>query len=295
MDGQIYTPKDAPSLDEILNTEQKDVAYKPMDNVINDEIHTLTEPSNVNIPESEESVSNQPILITIEDQIITPKKNKIDFQGYELDNISDADHDNDVPSIKQVKEIVKDVESEKQDKLTAGDNITITDNVISAVDTTYTAGDNINITDNVISAVDTTYTAGDNITITDNVISAVDTTYTAGEDLLLSGTEFSVNWDIKNINITKEAAGISSTGYLYNKNFGKLVIATINFGTNANINGATKLFSGLPKPSSRVVFGLFGNDNKSYRAYVNTDGEIMSDGSMAANVWYNAQVVYFTN
>lgn len=36
----------------------------------------------------------------------------------------------------------------------------------------YTAGDNITITDGVISATDTTYTAGDNITINNGVISA---------------------------------------------------------------------------------------------------------------------------
>lgn len=41
----------------------------------------------------------------------------------------------------------------KQDTLTAGSNITISDNVISATDTTYTAGTNINIdSSNVISA-----------------------------------------------------------------------------------------------------------------------------------------------
>lgn len=41
----------------------------------------------------------------------------------------------------------------KQDALTAGSNITITDNTISAKDTTYTAGENITISDdNVISA-----------------------------------------------------------------------------------------------------------------------------------------------
>lgn len=36
----------------------------------------------------------------------------------------------------------------------------------------YTAGDNIQISNNVISATDTTYTAGENISITNNVISA---------------------------------------------------------------------------------------------------------------------------
>lgn len=37
---------------------------------------------------------------------------------------------------------------------------------------TYTAGENVTITDGVISAQDTTYTAGENITIEDNVISS---------------------------------------------------------------------------------------------------------------------------
>ena len=73
----------------------------------------------------------------------------------------------------------------KQDTLTAGSNITISDNVISATDTTYTAGTGIDITGDVISA-DTsvvatksdlagkqdTLTAGTGITIQNNVISA---------------------------------------------------------------------------------------------------------------------------
>ena len=56
----------------------------------------------------------------------------------------------------------------KQDTLTAGDNITISNGTISATDTTYTAGTNITISDqNVISATGggsgTEYGAGDNI------------------------------------------------------------------------------------------------------------------------------------
>lgn len=171
MEDQIFTPQETPTLDDVMNTEQADVEYTPLDNVIDDEIHTLTNPSDVQIPESQEIETGEPIEVTIEDQIITPKKNRIDFQGYELDNISEADNENDVPSIKQVRDIVEEVESEKQDKLTAGDNITITNNVISATDTTYTAGDNITISDNVISATDTTYTAGSGLTLTDTEFS----------------------------------------------------------------------------------------------------------------------------
>ena len=55
---------------------------------------------------------------------------------------------------------------------------------LSEVETVaYTAGDNITITDNVISATNTTYTAGTNVQISDsNVISATDTTYSYATD-----------------------------------------------------------------------------------------------------------------
>ena len=59
--------------------------------------------------------------------------------------------------------------STKQNKLTAGDNITIKNDVISAQTTTYTAGDNITITNGVISAIP--YTAGYGIDINNNVVS----------------------------------------------------------------------------------------------------------------------------
>lgn len=76
----------------------------------------------------------------------------------------------------------------KQDQLTAGANINIIDNVISATDTTYIAGDNVTIVDNVISSTDTKYTAGANITIDENnVISSTGGGGTGG------GTVNSVN------------------------------------------------------------------------------------------------------
>jgi hypothetical protein len=232
MEDQIFTPQEPPTLDDVMNTEQEDVVYTPLDNVIDDEIHTQTEPSDVQIPESEEIETGEPIEVTIEDQIITPKKNRIDFQGYELDNISEADNENDVPSIKQVREIVEEVESEKQDKLTAGDNITITsDNVISATNTTYTAGDNISISDeNVISATDTTYTAGDNISISDeNVISATDTTYTAGNDISISDNVISYN---STYSTTEQVVGTWIDG----KTIYRKVIHTVFNGANVGSN-----------------------------------------------------------
>lgn len=81
-------------------------------------------------------------------------------------------------------DFINDLEDEidgKQDALTAGANISITqDGTISATDTTYTAGTNVDITNGVISATDTTYTAGTNITITNGEISATDTDTLSG-------------------------------------------------------------------------------------------------------------------
>lgn len=84
----------------------------------------------------------------------------------------------------------------KQNTLTAGANITISGDTISATDTTYTAGNNIQINDGVISATDTTYTAGANVQINNGVISATDTTYTAGNGLNLSSGAFSVDTSV---------------------------------------------------------------------------------------------------
>lgn len=61
--------------------------------------------------------------------------------------------------------------SGKQDKLVAGDNITIQGDVISANAATYTAGENITIIGGVISAKDTTYTDGYGIDINSDAIS----------------------------------------------------------------------------------------------------------------------------
>lgn len=115
----------------------------------------------------------------------------------------------------------------KQDALTAWDNIDITNNVISATDTTYTAWEWISIDENnVISNTQTSaewwniqwdiedqedlqlalwekqdvLTAGENVQIENNVISATDTTYTAwqwisiDENNVISNTQTSAEW-----------------------------------------------------------------------------------------------------
>lgn len=96
----------------------------------------------------------------------------------------------------EVNTLINQAVSGKQDTLSAGTNITIVDNVISAtgggsgvtsgevqtmineatsgLQQTLSAGTNVQIQSNVISATDTKYTAGDNITISNqNVISTI--------------------------------------------------------------------------------------------------------------------------
>lgn len=72
--------------------------------------------------------------------------------------VSDLQNDSEFQTGSQVEEAISSAIAGKQDTLTAGTNISITDNTISATDTTYTAGANITIdSDNKISATDTTY------------------------------------------------------------------------------------------------------------------------------------------
>lgn len=68
----------------------------------------------------------------------------------------------------------------KQDTLTAGDNITINGNIISANDTVYSAGDNIDITNDTISAEGYVYntTTGSFVEGDRNIVDELGTTYT---------------------------------------------------------------------------------------------------------------------
>ena len=105
------------------------------------------------------------------------QKVKMDYEDGKLGPKWGAIHGD----INDQEDLIEKLDGDYQKKLTAGQNITITevgDNVvISGAASNYHAGDNITIdSDNVISATDTTYSAGENISIDENnVISAVDT------------------------------------------------------------------------------------------------------------------------
>lgn len=86
----------------------------------------------------------------------------------------------------------------KQNKLTAGSNVQISGNTISATDTKYTAGTGLQLSGTQFSAKTGYTTSGNNRAVQTDangnlyvVQKDSNTTYTAGEGLQLSGTEFS--------------------------------------------------------------------------------------------------------
>ena len=147
-------------------------------------------------------------------------------------------------------------------KYSAGENIVIgADNKISAVIpggtgtdggvVAYTAGDNITITGNKISAKDTTYTAGSNVTITGNKISAKDTTYDVatttknglmGSDMVtkLGSIEASANKYTLPVAKTNVLGGVMVGDNLTIDSTGKLNAVSTAFtaGDNITISGS---------------------------------------------------------
>lgn len=72
---------------------------------------------------------------------------------------SDLENDSDYQTGSEVESAISEAVAGKQDKLTAGDNITIENNVISASDTTYTAGNGLSLNNENEFSVDTTVVA----------------------------------------------------------------------------------------------------------------------------------------
>ena len=69
---------------------------------------------------------------------------------------SDLENDSDYQTGSEVESAISEAVAGKQDKLTAGNNITIENNVISSSDTTYTAGNGLNLSNENEFSVDTT-------------------------------------------------------------------------------------------------------------------------------------------
>ena len=181
----------------------------------------------------------------------------------------------------------------KQDKLTAGTNITISGTTISAKDTTYTAGANIDISDANAISVTGVYTseqvdeklatkadssslsgkqdkltAGANITISDtNEISATNTTYTAGTNIAISeANEISVT------GLTKSSVGLGNVDNTSDANKPISTATKTALDEKQDVDNLVIAFSETPTdtkyPSEKLVYDSIENVHNT------VDGEL---------------------
>ncbi len=179
----------------------------------------------------------------------------------------------------------------------AGENVTIEDFTVSAIDTTYEAGDNVTISeDNIISAKDTTYTAGENVTIEDGIISAASTTYTAGDGIGISNNKITANISSgTGITVTTSSGAKKISTSLLGSNGVKVSGSTISgdytAGDNVTISNAkisakdTTYTAGTGiNISSDYVISATGDTSGNFASYTGTiSGSTTTDGVTATD------------
>ena len=171
----------------------------------------------------------------------TFRKNEIPFWDRIISKVAEPEEAQDVATKNYV-----DTHGGSGSTYTAGENITIENNVISATDTTYSAGDNISISDaNVISATDTTYS---DFTGTDGTSAGVaglvpaPATTDAGKYLKADGT-----WDTVSAGPTVvQTTGTSQTDVM---------------SQNAVTSQLMKIVGGVPKPNLLQINGNINNSS----------------------------------
>ena len=180
----------------------------------------------------------------------TFRKNEIPFWDRIISKVAEPEEAQDVATKNYV-----DTHGGSGSTYTAGENITIENNVISATDTTYSAGDNISISDeNVISATDTTYS---NFTGTDGTSAGVaglvpaPATTDAGKYLKADGT-----WE----SIVIPQSGIPTTATFWGASYD-----TVNNKVGGNIQLGTASVRYELKTSNSGPFAAFDVSNSVLR------------------------------
>lgn len=137
---------------------------------------------------ADDYIKNKPTIPTVNNATLTIQKNGTNVQTFTANSSTNKTANITVPTA--VSELTNDANyatttqlsdglATKQNTLTAGSNITIANNTISATDTTYTAGNAIDITNNVISA---------DVHPADFFTSTTETVTAEGTDLTMQGT-----------------------------------------------------------------------------------------------------------
>ena len=171
---------------------------------------TYTAGSGLDLTGTEFSIDNtvalKTDLPTVNNATLTVQKNGTDVATFTANSASDVTANITVPTDTaqltntagyQTASDVQSLISGKQNTLTPGTNIQISNDVISATDTTYSAGNGLNLTGATFSAdtdiLQTKLTPGSNIQISNGVISSDGPTYSAGTGLDLTGNVFSID------------------------------------------------------------------------------------------------------
>lgn len=183
----------------------------------------------------------------------------------------------------------------KQNILTAGNNIQISGDTISATDTTYTAGNNVDITNGVISATDTTYadfTGTDGTAAGSAGLVPAPATTDAGKFLKADGT-----WDTAGGSITPvQTTGTSTTDVMSQNAVTSMVFAdpatqykikigsgtasneginAVEIGRNSSATGSSAVAIGVNASAKTSSVAIGGNNTATYAP------KAMSDDSIA--------------
>ena len=224
------------------------------------------------------------------------------------------------------KKYVDDGLATKQNTLTAGANITITGDEISATDTTYSAGTNVQITGTTISATDTTYSAGTGLTLTGTTFSVDDPAPsgfftgnavtesectaitlpnalgTTIKNVELEGDTSQTTYTGKNLfnsnNLTKATQATTSLTIL--SNGWEMVTSSTGYGVTIQLNNLTpsttytisgnlQVVSGTPSASIRAFKGTA--QTAQYFDYAISSGSwsksfTLDSETTSANIWF---------
>lgn len=174
---------------------------------------------------ADDYIKNKPTIPTVNNATLTIQKNGTNVQTFTANSSTNKTANITVPTA--VSELTNDSGyatttqlnnglATKQDTLTAGNNIQINGNTISATDTTYTAGNAIDITNGEISAdihPADFFTAEDVISDCGSDLSLDDTMASTLRSVELKGDTFQQTYSGKNAVVDLSAASTSYVSY----------------------------------------------------------------------------------
>ena len=208
----------------------------------------------------------------LEDKIVTERERAIGVENelrelidnIEVSGVTEDDMKDYVSGYTYSKD---ESDAKYQSKLTAGENISIVNNVISAKDTTYSAGTNVQINGNVISATDTKYSAGTNVQISGNVISAKDTTYSAGSGIDITNNVISVTGGSQPVDAYTKAESDAKFATInnFNSHSGNTTVH-ITSAERTKWNNKPDIWSGTEAQWAQISGGTLDN-NTIYLVY----------------------------